>query len=83
MENFESCLINCTWPCLDSFIKGVTDLQWDCVKVVLRQPYNRNKQFGLEFLDIVETEVLESQKSNDSTKESSLAEFRRLIASYR
>ncbi|XP_046840550.1 uncharacterized protein LOC124434697 isoform X2 [Xenia sp. Carnegie-2017] len=35
------------------FCKNVIDEKWDRLRVICRQPYTKNKQFGLQFIDII------------------------------
>ena len=42
------------------FAKGVTDSEWDRLRVICRQPFARRKEFGLQFVDIIEDDKLSS-----------------------
>jgi hypothetical protein len=63
---------------VDSFVQGVTDGDWDRLRVILRQPYNKNKQFGLRFLDIIpNNETSQVPVKSKTSPKQSLAAFRR------
>ncbi|XP_028400541.1 uncharacterized protein LOC114523723 isoform X2 [Dendronephthya gigantea] len=61
-----------------SFTKDVPEEEWDRVRVVCRQPFTKDKQFGLQFVDIIEGSNLENSASNKAKtpQRQSLAEFR-------
>ena len=46
------------------FAKGVADSEWDRLRVICRQPFARRKQFGLQFVDIIEDDKLSSSETD-------------------
>lgn len=73
---------------LDAFEKGVPQGEWDRLRVICRQPYNKDKQFGLQFIDIIADDkqsydgVSQASDKSQTSPRQSLAQFRRLIKMY-
>ena len=61
------------------FAKGVADSEWDRLRVICRQPFARRKQFGLQFVDIIEDDKL----SNGETDEESIISPKQSLAAFR
>lgn len=65
----------------DSFIKNVSDQEWDRIRVICRQPFNKEKQFGLQFIDFIADDKLANEnqhgKECNATPKQTLAQFRR------
>ena len=63
-----------------SFCQDVANERWDRVRVICSQPFNKERQFGLQFIDFVADDKqssCENEKRLVSSPSQSLAEFRK------
>ena len=72
----------CFLSYVDRMMADVRDEKWDVIKVVCRQPYNRNMQYGLSFLNVKGTspdadghEASVVTKSPSSSNQNTLKSF--------